>query len=109
MKPLSGPLPHCVHSLWPSSLETHEAQGFSSNSGNQSPSQGRLGRLLETTHTPLLPADGQVQVQKGEHCQALSADTVPGEVCHLLQLLQLLWGGRWAIALLCHTSKQTGS
>lgn len=59
-----------------------------------------------TTHIPLLPADGQVQVKEGQHSQALVLSTVLRKACHLLQLFHLLFGQHCKVTLLCHTGKR---
>ena len=64
-----------------------------------------LGLPPQSMHTPLLPADGQVQEKEGEHGRALVVGTVRREVCHLLQLLQYLRCGRRDVSLLCATGK----
>lgn len=64
--------------------------------------QAEPGLLTQTVHTPLTPADGQVQVKEGRHRQAVVVGGVLGEARHLLQLLHLLC----EVALLCHTGKQ---
>lgn len=62
--------------------------------------------LPQTMHAPLLPADGQVQVEKGQHSQALRFGAVLGDASHLLELLHLFCSGHCGVTLLCHKQAQ---
>ena len=71
-------------------------------------SQGQAVPALPApaAHIPLTPADRQVQVEEGQHSQALRIHTVLGEARHLLQLLHVLRGERCTVTVPCHTGKQ---
>lgn len=68
--------------------------------------QAAPGLPAPRAHIPLTLADRQVQIEEGQHRQALGVHAVLGEARHLLQLLHMLRGERCTVTVPCHTGKQ---